>query len=128
MKPRSAFTLFELILAIALSATLLALIGTAINLYLVRMDTGRTRVEEAQLARSILATIAADVRATTVYQTQDISIGCSNWPAGGSVSIRRHRCRPARLLSSALRSRRDDRHDRRRGRLDRSRIRFGDWS
>jgi hypothetical protein len=70
---RGAFTLFELILAIALSATLLALIGTAVNLYLVRMDAGRTRVEEAQLARSILATIAADIRATTVYQTQDIS-------------------------------------------------------
>ena len=73
MKLRPAFTLFELILAIALSATLLALIGTAVNLYLVRMDSGRTRVEEAQLARSILSTIAADVRATTVYQTQDIS-------------------------------------------------------
>lgn len=73
MKPRSAFTLFELILAIALSATLLALIGTAINLYLVRMDTSRMRVEEAQLARSILATIAADLRAASVYQTQDIS-------------------------------------------------------
>ncbi len=57
----------------ALSATLLALIGTAVNLYLVRMDSGRTRVEEAQLARSILSTIAADIRATTVYQTQDIS-------------------------------------------------------
>ncbi len=73
MRVRSAFTLFELILALALSATLLALIGTAVNLYLVRMDSGRTRVEEAQLARSILATIAADVRATTIYQTQDTS-------------------------------------------------------
>jgi len=70
---RTGFTLFELILAVALSATLLALIGTAVNLYLVRMDTGRTRVEEAQLARSILATIASDIRATAVYQTQDIS-------------------------------------------------------
>ena len=49
MKPRPAFTLFELILAIALSATLLALVGTAVNLYLVRMDTGQLRVEEAQL-------------------------------------------------------------------------------
>src|SRR3990172_6027943 len=71
--PRPAFTLFELILAIALSATLLALIGTAINLYLLRVDAGRTRVEEAQLARSILATIAADVRAASTYQTQDVS-------------------------------------------------------
>lgn len=74
MRPRrDAFTLFELILAIALSATLLALIGTAINLYLLRVDAGRTRVEEAQLARSILAMIADDIRATTIYQPQDTS-------------------------------------------------------
>ncbi len=73
MKSRPAFTLFELILAIALSATLLALIGTAVNLYLLRVDAGRSRVEEAQLARSILAILAADVRATTTYQTQDVS-------------------------------------------------------
>jgi len=73
MRSRSAFTLFELILAIALSATLLALIGTAVNLYLLRVDAGRSRVEEAQLARGVLATIAADVRATTTYQTQDVS-------------------------------------------------------
>jgi hypothetical protein len=73
VRNRPAFTLFELILAIALSATLLALIGTAVNLYLLRVDAGRSRVEEAQLARSILATIAADVRATTTYQTQDVS-------------------------------------------------------
>ena len=42
-------TLFELILAIGLSSALLALIGTAINLYLVRVDASRSRVEEAQL-------------------------------------------------------------------------------
>jgi uncharacterized membrane protein YgcG len=69
----SAFTLFELILAIALSVTLVALIGTAINLYLTRVDGSRTQVEEAQLARSILAMIADDFRAATVYQPQDTS-------------------------------------------------------
>jgi hypothetical protein len=73
LAPRRAFTLFELLLAIALSATLLILIGTAINLYLLRVDTSRTEVEESQLARNILAMIAADIRATSVYQTQDIS-------------------------------------------------------
>jgi hypothetical protein len=62
-----------MILAIALSATLLALIGTAINLYLLRVDAGRTRVEEAQLARNILAMIADDVRAAAIYQPQDTS-------------------------------------------------------
>lgn len=72
-KPRRAFTLFELIVAIALSAVLLVLIGTAINLYLVRVDAGRQRVEEAQLARSVLAMIAADLRAAAVHRPQDTS-------------------------------------------------------
>jgi len=70
---RSAFTLFELILAIVLSATLLTLIGAAINLYLTQVDASRGQVEEAQLARSILALIADDIRATFVYRTQDTS-------------------------------------------------------
>jgi hypothetical protein len=72
-RARPAFTLFEVILAIALAAVLLTLIGTAINLYLVQVDAGRTRVEEAQLARSILSMIADDIRATTVYKPQDTS-------------------------------------------------------
>jgi prepilin-type N-terminal cleavage/methylation domain-containing protein len=67
------FTLFELILAIALWATLLALVGTAINLYLMRVDASRTRVEEAQLARSILAMFADDLRSAALYEPQDIS-------------------------------------------------------
>jgi hypothetical protein len=69
----AGFTLFEVILAIALAAVLLTLIGTAINLYLVQVDAGRTRVEEAQLARSILSMIADDIRGTTVYKPQDTS-------------------------------------------------------
>lgn len=72
-RDRPGFTLFELVLAIALSATLLVLIGTAIHLYLLRTDTSRQRVEEAQLARNILAMIAADLRAAPVFQPQDTS-------------------------------------------------------
>jgi type II secretory pathway pseudopilin PulG len=70
---RSAFTLIELILAIALSITLLALIGAAINLYLLQVDASRTRIEETQLARSVLAMIADDLRATSIYKPQDTS-------------------------------------------------------
>src|SRR5262245_3695185 len=70
---RSAFTLFELILAITLSVALLALIGTAINLYLLQVDASRTRTEEAQLARSVLSMIADDVRNTSIYKPQDTS-------------------------------------------------------
>ena len=71
--PRPGFTLFELILAIALSVALVALIGTAINLYLTRVDASRTQVEESQLARSILGMIADDIRSSAIYKTQDTS-------------------------------------------------------
>lgn len=70
-RQRRGFTLFELILAVALGATLLSLIGTAINLYLTRVDADRTRVEEAQLARSVLSMITEDIRLASVYQRQD---------------------------------------------------------
>lgn len=79
---RAGFTLFELIIAIALAAVLLALIGTAINLYLTRTDRDRTRVEEAQLARSVLTMIADDIRAATVYQKQDTSAIAALMAAG----------------------------------------------
>lgn len=79
---RTGFTLFELIIAIALAAVLLALIGTAINLYLTRTDRDLTRVEEAQLARSVLTMIADDIRAATVYQKQDTSAIAALMAAG----------------------------------------------
>src|SRR5215475_5807738 len=68
---RAGFTLFELILAVALFAVLLTLIGMAVNLYLMRVDADRTRVEEAQLARSVLTMIADDIHAASIYKPQD---------------------------------------------------------
>jgi prepilin-type N-terminal cleavage/methylation domain-containing protein len=68
---RAGFTLFELILAIALSAILLTIIGMAINLFLSRVDADRTRVEEAQLARSVLTMIANDIHGASIYKPQD---------------------------------------------------------
>jgi hypothetical protein len=70
---RGGFTLFELILSVALAATLLALIGTSINLYLTRVESDRSRVEEVQLARSVLTMIADDLRLASVYQKQDMT-------------------------------------------------------
>lgn len=69
----AAFTLFEVILSIALSTVLLAVIGMAINLYLTRIERGRSEVEWAQLARSIFSMIAEDLRGASEYKTQDTS-------------------------------------------------------
>lgn len=84
---RRAFTLFELILAIALSVALLALIGTAINLYLLQVDASRTRIEETQLARSVLAMIASDLRATSIYKPQDTSGAASLVSASSQFDV-----------------------------------------
>jgi hypothetical protein len=60
---RKAFTLLEVVLAIGLCGAVMALLTTAIDLYLVRVDTSRTQVETAQLARALLNQIADDLRA-----------------------------------------------------------------
>jgi len=57
------FTLLEVVLAIGLSVVVLALLTTAIEHYLLRVDASRARVESAQLARTLLTQIADDLRA-----------------------------------------------------------------
>ena len=65
--PRRGFTLLEIVLAIGLAGAVLGLLATAIDLYLVRVDTSRTQVESAQLARTLLNQIASDLRAARYY-------------------------------------------------------------
>ncbi len=70
---RSAFTLLELILSLALTAVVAGLMGSLIQLYLVNQETGRDSVRQAQMARAILNMIAEDVRTTVRYQKFDTS-------------------------------------------------------
>lgn len=70
---RRGFTLLELVLATALSAALLILVASAINLYLLECDADRLRVEQAQLARAVLNMIAEDVRGAYVQQPQSFT-------------------------------------------------------
>ena len=67
---RAAFTLMEVVLAIALTAVVVYLLTTAIELYLFSVDASRTRVESAQLARTILDQIADDLAATRLAAQQ----------------------------------------------------------
>jgi len=83
--PRPAFTLTEVILAIALTAVVVYLITTAIELYVVSVDSSRTRVESAQLARALLDQIADDfasARLTAPAAGTAFASG-SGQPAGG---------------------------------------------
>ena len=65
-----AFTLMEVVLAIALTAVVVYLLTTAIELYLFSVDASRTRVESAQLARTLLDQIADDLTSTRLYTPQ----------------------------------------------------------
>lgn len=67
------FTLLEVVLAIGLAAAVLGLLTTAIDLYLIRVDTSRTQVETAQLARTLLNQISNDLRAARYYAPSDPS-------------------------------------------------------
>jgi len=60
----AGFTLMEIVLAIALASVVMYLLTTAIELFLIRVDSSRSQVESAQLARTILDRIAADLNAT----------------------------------------------------------------
>ncbi len=72
-RERSGFTLLELILALALSVILLALLGTAIQVYLRGSNSARESVEEAALARNLLQMIATDLRGTVRINSVDTS-------------------------------------------------------
>lgn len=69
---RTAFTLLEIILALALSVLVLIAIGMAIDVHLNSLEVGRTEVEEARLARALLQRIADDLRSAVVYDPIDV--------------------------------------------------------
>ena len=64
---RGAFTLLEVILAAALAVVILGLLTMAIHVHLRVADASRSRVEEAQLARTLLERIAEDLRNSLPY-------------------------------------------------------------
>jgi type II secretory pathway pseudopilin PulG len=82
---RSGFTLMEIVLAIGLTSVVMYLLMTAIELYMVRVDSSRSRVESAQLARTLLDKIAADLTATRLYTppAPSMSAGSGGSPGGG---------------------------------------------
>jgi type II secretory pathway component PulJ len=70
---QSAVTLLELLLALALTGLVMILITTAIELNLRSLDSRRSDVERAQLARAVLRHIAADLKNAVLYEPIDVS-------------------------------------------------------
>lgn len=61
---RAAFTLLELMLALGLTATLLTVVYSSLELHWKFSTLGQVEVERAQIARAILTKISADIRST----------------------------------------------------------------
>ncbi|MDR2440575.1 MAG: hypothetical protein LBE12_14530 [Planctomycetaceae bacterium] len=61
-----AYTLFEVLIALALMTVILMFVTMAIDIYLRQMMVNRTEVEESQLARAVLEKIARDIRSVIV--------------------------------------------------------------
>jgi hypothetical protein len=61
-----AYTLFEVLIALALTTVVLMFVTMAIDIHLRQMVIDRTEVEEAQLARAVLEKIARDIRSVIV--------------------------------------------------------------
>ncbi|HEV7281653.1 MAG TPA: hypothetical protein VGN57_15735 [Pirellulaceae bacterium] len=70
---RSAFTLLEVILALALSVIILGIVVGTIQLNLIALSERRARVEDVQLAHAVLNRIAGDLESCLSRQTTDTS-------------------------------------------------------
>ena len=64
---KNAFTLLEVLLTLSLTAVVLVLLSTALELLLFRVETSRSQVESSQVARGILNRISEDLRASRYY-------------------------------------------------------------
>jgi hypothetical protein len=80
---RRGFTLVEVVLAIGLTAMVVYLLTTATELYLANVDASRTRVETAQLARTLLDQIANDLANVRVSPPAGQSSGGGGFGAEG---------------------------------------------
>ncbi|MGI9455459.1 MAG: prepilin-type N-terminal cleavage/methylation domain-containing protein, partial [Aeoliella sp.] len=81
------FTLIELILALALSAVLLALLAAALNIGIARATGNRDDVEQARLAGGVITLIASDIQNAAIYDPQDVSSAMSIAEASAKFDV-----------------------------------------
>lgn len=70
---RAGFSLLELLLALALASIALGLVSAAVYMQVHALNTRRTQVEEAQLARAVLRRMADDLASTVWHSEPDFS-------------------------------------------------------
>lgn len=82
---RRAFTLMEIILAIALMSVVMYLLTTATEMFMIRIESSRGRVESAQVARTLLDRMAADLVAARLYAPPSSAGGQSGGGQSGGT-------------------------------------------
>ncbi|MBX3416072.1 MAG: hypothetical protein KF851_00595 [Pirellulaceae bacterium] len=70
---RAAYSLLEIILALALAVIVVAAITAAINVFLLNLNRHQRSLEQKQVVRSVLMMMASDVRAGLQYKAIDVS-------------------------------------------------------
>lgn len=70
---RDAFTLVEVLLAVMLSAFLIAMITSAIYLNVRVLQRQQNEIERSQIARNVLMMIKSDIRAAIQYKPADVT-------------------------------------------------------
>jgi len=83
------FTLLEVLVATALSATLLAVLWGLFGIYLRLFETGQARTEQAQLARVLLQQLADDLHSAIEDSPGDDPADAPAGSAGAATSVRR---------------------------------------
>ena len=81
-------TLLELMLALALTSLIMAVIAMSIDIYMRTLDQRQAYIEESQLARAILHQIANDLRNSVQYEESDVEEGLAGLEGidlGGAV-------------------------------------------
>lgn len=73
MTARSAYTLLELLLALALTVVVISTIATAIHVNLFSLTRAQNTIERKQVARSVMAMIGNDIRAAVQFRAADYS-------------------------------------------------------
>ena len=65
------YTLLELLLSLALSVLVIAVIGSAIQVYLIALTQQQSRIERKQVARGLVQMISNDLRSGVQYKAAD---------------------------------------------------------
>jgi type II secretory pathway pseudopilin PulG len=103
--PRQAFTLLEVILALALATAVLVILASTVAVQLRSHQAGRAAVEEAQLARALLRRMADDLRSAVPDPSAGYPVGTLvGTRAELQVTIRRALPRSRAAIAAAVAS------------------------